>query len=130
MGLLAQTFLARESVRLGRESPRINPGALHRLARYAWPGNVRELENVVQRLLVLEEGDSITAETLARDPELLLGGSSGRDTETVPSEQADARRRILEALERTGGHREQAAALLGMSRSTLYRRIRALGLRP
>jgi transcriptional regulator with PAS, ATPase and Fis domain len=125
VGLLAEHFLRRGAKAMGRDAPSLSSGALHLLCSYGWPGNVRELENLMQRLLILEPGASITRATIERIPELLPGatprpsGSEGKELEKL---------RILDALVQSGGHRGRAAAALGISRATLFRRLKEHGL--
>lgn len=124
--------------------------------QYTWPGNIRELENLIERIMVFRDpsarGVGITKEEL-RDiaPELFAGESVARpgpmvapadlpsvltvsdvsavpDASTVMTREAMERACLLTALEQCGGNREQAAALLGISRTTLWRRLRQLGL--
>jgi DNA-binding NtrC family response regulator len=96
------------------------PEVLRALSAYAWPGNVRELRNVVQRMLVLSQGDSVTAADLPGD---LAGtkGSGGVRLEDVEREH------ILRTLARAGGHRENAAAVLGIHPRTLRRKLQEYG---
>jgi two-component system response regulator AtoC len=93
------------------------------LLDYAWPGNVRELQNAVEHAFVMGEGPVMHLEDLP--PELLGEGprvSRGGGRETGPEE--DERARILRALRVTSGKRGDAAERLGMSRSTLWRKMR------
>lgn len=86
---------------------------------YHWPGNVRELQNCVEYAFAVGVGDVLTVDELP--PEL-------RGEKPPRSEPVDAatleRRRILQALDEAGGHRQEAAELLGMSRSTLWRKMK------
>lgn len=113
--------------------------ALDRLMTHGWPGNVRELENVLQRAMLMRDGDRIEAADLMIDAApgaaafriaTVENGSepSVAPTETVPVRLADARRAsqaraIEEALAATGGHRLRAAQRLGISERTLRYRI-------
>lgn len=119
---------------------------------YDWPGNIRELENLIERILVFREpalqGRSITQEEL-RDiaPELFTRravmvervgerwaqqGDDSRVPTPAASVKADLRaverRHLMKVLEQSGGNREEAARLLGVSRTTLWRRMRRLGV--
>jgi two-component system response regulator PilR (NtrC family) len=91
------------------------------IEKYSWPGNVRELENVIERMIALEDSDVLTTKSL---PEVVLLGSSIPEVtydlppEGMPLEQhleAIAKIFMLKALERTGGVQTQAAELLQMS---------------
>ncbi|HSG09026.1 MAG TPA: sigma-54 dependent transcriptional regulator [Longimicrobiales bacterium] len=131
--LLARHFL--QGARPGHRS--LSPEAEAVLERYAWPGNVRELRNVMERAALLAPGDVIRPEDLGASLHGALGGnggaSPGRSDETSGLPLLDLekleRRAIEEALERTGWHQGQAAALLGISDRTLHRKIKGLGLR-
>jgi transcriptional regulator with GAF, ATPase, and Fis domain/predicted negative regulator of RcsB-dependent stress response len=104
-----------------------SPGLIARLASWSWPGNVRELENVLARLGVRADGTRLDERALSGDPELSRQlGSGGKGAPTnLDSLERDAIRR---ALELTGGHRERAAAMLGIGRATLFRKIRSYAL--
>jgi transcriptional regulator with GAF, ATPase, and Fis domain/tetratricopeptide (TPR) repeat protein len=106
-----------------------SPAALRRIASLPWPGNVRQLENVVVRTLVLADGDLIDAGDLdieggaaaARpDPDLAPDGNLDIRTHV----EALERRLIARALEASGGNRTRAAALLGLSRFGLLKKLR------
>jgi transcriptional regulator with GAF, ATPase, and Fis domain len=104
-----------------------SPDLIARLASWSWPGNVRELENVLARLAVRAEGGRLDERTLTRDPELArqLGDGGLAGPTHLDSLEREAIRR---ALELTGGHRERAAAMLGIGRATLFRKIRTYAL--
>jgi DNA-binding NtrC family response regulator len=115
---LAEHFL---EVYAARIRPGLSLGEEARLALTLdrWKGNVRELQNVIERAVVIAPGAVITPKDLGLDPvpPVALRGS--------PAE----RDRIVEALERTHGVRQDAARLLGMDRSTLWRKCRQWGIR-
>jgi len=112
-----------------REIARVSPGALRLLESYDWPGNVRELENAIEYAFAMGEGPVLTEGELppeVRGEEFDLAINIPRaPTIEPPSPEA---RRILHALERAGGHKGRAAASLGMSRVTLWRKMKQLGL--
>jgi DNA-binding NtrC family response regulator len=127
--LLARDFVAQHNQTSVRQVARISPGAVTALASYVWPGNVRELDNAIRYAFVMGDGPVLTEGDL---PPEVRGEEQGRplpanippDTGQLPSEA----RRILRALERAGGNRERAAASLGMSRVTLWRKLKAFEL--
>ena len=125
--LLASALLEPLSQRLGMSVKRLSHGAMRRLEVHHWPGNVRELRNVLERALIVSTGDEIAAEDL---PEFAEPPSAPAVTGAVPISLSERERRaILEALEQTGGHREQAAKLLGVSVRTLYSRLKEYDIR-
>jgi transcriptional regulator with GAF, ATPase, and Fis domain len=111
IALLMDHFVARVSVREGRERPQFSPDAVALLSEYSWPGNVRELQNLCERVCVLEAGREVTPDTLRP---FLIGPLK---TASAPADGlryrdgrilADAEQQlILNTLERFGGHREK-----------------------
>ncbi|MCI0342635.1 MAG: hypothetical protein L0216_16095, partial [Planctomycetales bacterium] len=104
--------------------------ATARLSRYEWPGNVRELLNEIRRAAVAAAGSEIGPEDLS--PGVRDAGSGTREAPAAPgaartlrSVERDA---IEQALRAAGGNRKRAAALLGIPRTTLYRRLKEYGL--
>jgi DNA-binding NtrC family response regulator len=121
---LAATFLAGQASRYGKPVERISPGALEALLAHSWPGNVRELEHVVERAVLLADGPEIRHQDLALRPR----GEGEGPLESLTLEEAE-RRLIEKALERNGGNVSQAAKVLGVSRSALYRRLQHFGIK-
>jgi DNA-binding NtrC family response regulator len=112
---------------------RMSPGALRALESHTWPGNVRELRNAVLRAVVATDGDTILREHLALPGQLPLFWDPPR-TEALPLTPARPRAEVqrgelLTALQKTSGNRTLAAMDLGISRSTLYARLKRLGLK-
>jgi transcriptional regulator with GAF, ATPase, and Fis domain len=125
IALLANYFVRQFSSRMGRAIEQIDGQALERMAQYDWPGNVRELANILERAVILCQGKVLTDRHLGL-PERAAGG----EAEIHTLEEME-RRHILRALERTGGvlaGPDGAAALLGLNRSTLWSRMRKLGI--
>jgi len=129
VGVLAAYFLARFSARLGKPVEGIEPAALARLEAHAWPGNVRELENTIERGVALCRGARLGLDDLpprlCAEPAPAPGTGSSSAVESL---EALERRHILETLARVGGSRRRAAALLGISTTTLWRRLKDFGL--
>ena len=116
-----------------RRIERVSPSALTVLERYDWPGNVRELKNVLAYAYALGEGPILQRTELP--PELFEESLSleppGTERPDTSSQALEPEaRRLLEVLERTGGNKNRAAKILGVSRVTLWRRLRAFGLVP
>lgn len=124
--LLADSFIASTAAAMGKAPARITPEAMRWLMAYSWPGNVRELKNVIERGMILSDGDVFSEACL---PASLLGGYSPasclNDDENLSikrAEMAIERDLIRKALIKTGGNRTQAAKILEIShRSLLYK---------
>uniref|UniRef100_A0A7C4QNS2 AAA family ATPase n=1 Tax=Schlesneria paludicola TaxID=360056 RepID=A0A7C4QNS2_9PLAN len=145
---LAASFLKRASSKLGKPIQDIEDDALDALLRYDWPGNIRELENVIERAVVLAEGDLIRLSDLPADIQQRVHGASAgrngertaRDRGELPSgvglhgvvprgrDQFDERGRLLAALQQAGGNKARAAKLLGLPRSTFFSKLKKHGL--
>jgi DNA-binding NtrC family response regulator len=126
--VLAQHFVARLSRRSRREITLAHSGA-HLLVGYPFPGNVRELENILESATAVSRDDPQTI--TERDLKSLLGdAASSALSEGVPRESLSLERleeiAVRQALHVCGGNRTRAAALLGISRDTLYRKLRQM----
>ncbi|WP_428265480.1 sigma-54-dependent transcriptional regulator [Haliangium sp.] len=126
---LARAFLERAVERTGRASNGFDRSAERALGEHYWPGNVRELQHLVERTVLLKKDGRITADDLR-----LRGGALGTgghrilpalDGLELRAAIDEVERRLIEqALARTGGNRTEAAALLGVNRTTLVEKIR------
>ena len=124
---LAAHFLCRAAECRGLRVRGISRRALEVLVGYSWPGNVRQLENEMERAaLFLGDGDLLEASRLS--PKVLAGDGAPVSSRLEERLAAAERREILQALASSQGVVTAAAGLLGVSRSTLCRRMRALGL--
>jgi transcriptional regulator with PAS, ATPase and Fis domain len=124
--VLVEAFLAQSRAASGKPVNGVETEAMRRLMDYDWPGNVRELRNAVEFAVIRMQGDRIRLADLP--PELL----SPKMTlfSRRPYETEDEKQRILDALARSKGRRGEAAKLLGISRATLYRRMKACFIDP
>jgi transcriptional regulator with PAS, ATPase and Fis domain len=121
---LARTFVTEACAQLDAPEVPITPRAQQALLAHRWPGNVRELRNTMERAALLAHGGPIDVEHLFQSQSIAPSSSA-----SLPSEVENLeRRRILDALERTGGNQRQAAELLGISRRTLISRLDAYEL--
>jgi two-component system response regulator AtoC len=113
----------------------IHPDAQKLIMEYDFPGNIRELKNIIERAMIMEEGDTITLDSLDffKTPKLhsqtlhhLAEGDfkAGDEERTCLSLEELERRYILEVLKETGGNKAHAAAVLGIARSTLFKKIK------
>jgi DNA-binding NtrC family response regulator len=115
---------------------RVSAGALAKLAAYSWPGNIRELENVLARAALLCDGDEIEASDLPALGDGHLGDAHGpgvADGRTLKDIVADAtraveRQAIRDALARADGSPAKAARLLGISRASIYNKLKEYGI--
>jgi DNA-binding NtrC family response regulator len=118
---LARFLLARIGVPRDRQL-RFSPEALRAMLHYAWPGNVREMENALEFALSVAQGQTILPEDLP--PEI----SATEQVKPAIAEDESELQRIRAALESCNWRRDDAADALGISRTTLWRRMRDLGL--
>jgi two-component system response regulator PilR (NtrC family) len=125
--LLVMHFVEKYTRELGREVTSVSDAALQRLADYAFPGNVRELENVIERAVALTRGETIGVDAL---PPNVLRPTPAAPVSRITREGVDLdglmasyeKGLLSEALEKSGGVKKRAAALLGISfRSFRYR---------
>ncbi|WP_300621087.1 sigma-54 dependent transcriptional regulator [Dokdonella sp.] len=130
IALLAQSFLARFGVRYQRDGLHFAPSALRALQHYDWPGNVRELSHVIERAALMADAPQIDEDALNLKPPAphdISGAAALAASESLTVEQAEERM-VRQALERTGGNIQRAAAQLGLSRPSLYRRLQKYGI--
>ena len=138
---LAQHFLDQQAQELGRQFSGFSSEALDALRRYAYPGNVRELSNIVERAAVLSRSqtiglDDLPPHVIERDsstaPQLI---ADAPDSQWEPMTLSEAMTRperafILRALEANEWNRQQTAEVLGINRTTLYKKMKQLGIDP
>jgi DNA-binding NtrC family response regulator len=140
---LAEVFLERVARKLGKPPPRLGDEARKALEAHPWPGNVRELRNVVERAVVLCQGEVLRAEDLLlHEGELEPSAEPVSSSTPVPDEPVTLRlpvcpvapelkgkveeferAQIVEALEKTRGNQTRAAKLLGIARRTLIKKM-------
>jgi two-component system nitrogen regulation response regulator NtrX len=132
--MLAEHFVAELSREYGRRPKKFDVAAMAVLRRYAWPGNVRELRNVIERLMIMVPGETITASDLSFLPggrEIVPGHVD--TTETLPLHEARDRFErdyIVRALATQQGNISRTADALGVERSNLYRKMKGFGIVP
>ncbi len=125
--LLIEHFLQRCNSRLGKQIV-FSKDAVEALMEYPFPGNVRELENIVERMVTLCESDRVKREDL---PQHVLKKGQKKDTPAQPltkvAQEAE-KQYIIRVLKQTGGNRSRAASVLGISRKTLWEKMRQYGI--
>jgi two-component system nitrogen regulation response regulator NtrX len=122
---LAEYFLAEFCARNNFKPKSLHDEVVPFLERYDWPGNVRELRNTVERMAILSSGNRITVDSIPMEIRL---PASLPPTDLHGIRDAAERERIVEALEQTNWNVSGAARILGIERTNLHKRIRALGL--
>ena len=125
--LLAGYFLKKFNEEVKGRVRGFTPEALSALGAYRWPGNVRELENVVERAVVLGEGDWIDRADLPL--EIAAGPAADSEGGLEAAVRLFKRQRVMDALRRANGNKTRAAALLGIQRTYLFRLMRSLDIR-
>ncbi|MCJ7615028.1 MAG: sigma-54 dependent transcriptional regulator [Desulfobacterales bacterium] len=130
--MLAYHFMRKYAAIYDKKLSDITPDAMRAIMENSWPGNVRELENVMERAVLLSAGpfideaslplpvrQTMSHKTRQLEPFKTVIKTAGRDAE---------RKAILKALEETSGNKTRAAGILGISRSSLYNKLCALGI--
>ncbi len=133
--LLVEHFISEISKKKQKRSPKISPEAMECLMNYRWPGNVRELENLIERLIILSDGDVVTYEDLPerfhKKSRMIPGhfplkgerlSAEGIDLNTMLDEIEN--NMIVQALELSKGIKSKAAGLLGLNRTTLIEKLK------
>jgi two-component system nitrogen regulation response regulator NtrX len=126
--LLVEEFMRQFARRTGVKPKLVSPEAIDILKAHDWPGNVREVRNLVERLMIMVPDEEITPVAL----DLRAASRSGGDGAFVTLRQARERFErdyVGRVVEECGGNMSKAARVLGLERSHLYRKLRALGLR-
>jgi DNA-binding NtrC family response regulator len=126
--LLVHTFLEKFSDAQGKVRT-ISEDAIARLLAYDWPGNVRELENAVERAVALGSGPILHVGDLPSNLKYDMPAPLPDKDEFLPLEELE-RRAILRALRESGGDKLRAARLLGIGKTTLYRKLKQYDAQP
>ena len=127
IGSLAEYFLAEFCARNNFKPKSLDPDVTDALEQYHWPGNIRELRNTVERMAILTRADRLTAESIPIEIRLARGVAAPKGNLREAKESAE-REHILRALDEAKWNVSGAARALGMERTNLHKRIRALGL--
>jgi two-component system nitrogen regulation response regulator NtrX len=129
--LLAAHFLETFALSYGRKPKQLAPDALQALMEYHWPGNVRELRNAMERIVILNQQTQIGARHLPLESIRKAQQKTWNGFGSLQEVRETAEREfILKKLEETGGNVTRASELLGLERSNLYRKMKALGIAP
>ncbi len=130
--LLAGHFLKEFTTAYGRKPKELTPEALDALRDYPWPGNVRELRNLMERIVIMNPQQRIEARHIPLHPNkrAVFDRPAERYGSLQEVRAAAERDYILKKLEEAKGNVTRTAELLGLERSNLYRKMRALGIAP
>ncbi|MCF8038053.1 MAG: sigma 54-interacting transcriptional regulator [Desulfohalobiaceae bacterium] len=128
---LIRNLITINNKRTGKQIKGISQEAMERLISYPWPGNVRELRNVIEYAFVLAQGSTLGLHDLPQ--KIFSGQNQGQATErsgrTVNKSEIDAgRRELVQALQKAGGNKTRAASILGVSRVTVWKRMKKHGI--
>ncbi|MBW3596604.1 MAG: sigma-54 dependent transcriptional regulator [Planctomycetes bacterium] len=130
--LLARHFLGSVCEESGKHVEDFTDDALTVLQRYRWPGNVRELQNVVERAVLLGKGSLVGADDLPKrlldETPITASSAPSRGRTLKEALEGPERQIILEALEQHNWNRNLTAETLGINRTTLYKKMKRLGL--
>ena len=121
---LAQLFLEQFAQKYHRPLSGLDPSAKAALENARWNGNIRELQNVIEKAVILSEGSELTAKDLDARSENVIPGPTGNLHHNAQEEE----RLVREAMDRTDGNISAAAKMLGVSRPTLYAKLKKYGL--
>jgi transcriptional regulator with PAS, ATPase and Fis domain len=124
--LLVEHFIDRFNHRMGRSVTHLSDEALGILMRYPFPGNVRELENVLEHAYIVSKGPVVGKDDL---PSYIVDGRRLEQGPTTHPPANDERQRLVECLERNFWSVPRAARELGMHRTTLWRKVKRLGIK-
>ena len=123
---LAEYFLCEFCARNNFKAKSFEPAVFEALEGYHWPGNIRELRNTVERMAILTRGDILQPDSVP--VEIKIARSSSAKGNLREAKESAEREHILRALEESKWNVSSAARVLGMERTNLHKRIRALGL--
>src|SRR5918996_507131 len=126
--LLVDYFNQQFSKAYGKKLKQFLPAALEAMQSYSWPGNVRELRNTIERVVIMHPGVKVTAADLPPHGKEEPPAASFRFPSFKEATEAYHREFIQRKLEEADGNVSRAAELMGVDRSHLYRRMRALGI--
>ncbi len=121
--LIVQSFIEQNSAKSNKKIVGMTPEAMEILFTYSWPGNIRELRNAIEYAFVLCSGNWIGLKHL---PPKIIAGNKRASTRPNPNVESSAqeRKRLINTLRQVGGNQSKAARILGVSRVTVWKRIK------
>jgi two-component system, NtrC family, response regulator len=122
----AEFFIKDFTKKLNRNITSIDPEYLEILKRYDYPGNIREMKNIIERTIILTEGEKLKSSTL---PQEIIGGQNLKkeSSEHLSLDEME-KNHIIKILEKVNGNKTKAAEVLGIGLTTLYRKLQTYGL--
>jgi len=124
--IIVQSFIRQNNLKGGKKILGLTPEAMEKIMAYDWPGNVRELRNIIEYAFVLCQSGGIGLKHLP--PRILAGGSSRPQAQQAASGPNEQREKLVQVLLQTGGNQSEAARILGVSRVTIWKRIKKYGI--
>lgn len=125
---IVQNFVKRNAIQSSKKILGLTPEAMEILLAYSWPGNVRELRNTIEYAFVLCPGGAIGKEHLP--PTISKHIDKPSTIPIGPSIDTDERNKLIQVLQQAGGNQSEAARMLGVSRVTIWKRIKKYGINP
>jgi transcriptional regulator with PAS, ATPase and Fis domain len=130
--LLVEHFISKYNAEMNMQKKGVTEGAMKKLMNYEWKGNVRELENVIERAMILSDGDMITEREISlvpvAQPAMDFPADGTLDEVAKAALRMAESKRIKKALEDCGGNKTKAAEVLKVSYKTLLTKIKEYGL--
>jgi two-component system, NtrC family, response regulator HydG len=123
---IVQSFIKQNSIQSGKKILGLTPDAMEILSSYPWPGNVRELRNAIEYAFVLCSGGAIGKQHLP--PKILKATGSVSKPAICFQEDSGDREKFLKVLQQAGGNQSEAARRLGVSRVTIWKRMKKYGI--
>ena len=120
--ILANHFVQEYSAKINKPAFSMDTGFVQKLEQYKWPGNIRELKNIIERTVILSDGETLTTSLLPFDMQQSVSSSSG-ETMSAFSMASMEKLQILKVLNYTKGNKAETARLLEIGVTTLYRKL-------
>jgi DNA-binding NtrC family response regulator len=120
--VLADFFLKKYASKYNKPGLKINQQAQDKLMKYTWPGNIRELQHTIEKAVILSEGNVLKAEDFFMRPVI-----QGRSNDSEMTLEEMEKRMINQAIDKNSGNLSAAAEQLGITRQTLYNKIKKIG---
>ncbi|MFD1414113.1 sigma-54 interaction domain-containing protein [Oceanobacillus jeddahense] len=129
ISILAKTFLKQFAVKYQTSVPELPTDTMEVLQQYHWPGNIREIRNLMERIIILHEGATLTRQDVLSFLPGSFSKASLSPIDTLPLEKENIEKISIEqALDRCNGNKSKVAKQLGISRVTLYQKIKKYNL--